>query len=267
MAMIEFPPRRVSCCECSKWDGVRCTRRGWTNADPDHPCIMLSHYVKQPEAADLQPADRMRDEALRLKRGGLTYIVMARVSGVEQSTVRDVAEKRLGKVTTATLEKWADAMPYMESREGKAMRISDELRQFIDDGELFPNQNDELRCIADRIDNEMVELPKDANGVPIHEGDKMYLDDGRMFVVVCIKFVDNDNPFFYLTDVNRAAYMPAELTHTRPDSFESIADDIKAVEERQGEDNEWRADAVFVSESTLCEWSDRIRKLAKKGER
>lgn len=79
---------------------------------------MLSHYVKQSESDDLQPADRMRDEARRLKRGGLTYLVMARVSGIEQSTVREVAEKRLGKVTTATIEKWADAMPYMERMAG-----------------------------------------------------------------------------------------------------------------------------------------------------
>ena len=118
MAMIEFPPRRVSCGECTKWDGERCTRRGWTNSDQDHPCIMLSHYAKQPEADDLQPADRMCDEARMLKRGGLTYLVMARVSGVEQSTVSEVAEKRLGKVTSETMEKWADAMPYMERMAG-----------------------------------------------------------------------------------------------------------------------------------------------------
>lgn len=60
----------------------------------------------------------MRDEARRLKRGGLTYLVMARVSGIEQSTVREVAEKRLGKVTADTMEKWADAMPYMERMAG-----------------------------------------------------------------------------------------------------------------------------------------------------
>lgn len=118
MAMIEFPPRRVSCGECTKWDGERCTRRGWTNVDPDHPCIMLSHYIKQQESAYLQPADRMRDEARRLKLGGLTYLVMARVSGIEQSTVREVAEERLGKVTADTMGKWADAMPYMERMAG-----------------------------------------------------------------------------------------------------------------------------------------------------
>lgn len=118
MAVIELPMRRVSCCECTKWDGERCKRRGWTNADSDHPCIMISHYAKQPETDDLQPADRMRDEARRLKRGGLTYLVMARVSGIEQSTVREVAEERLGKVTADTMEKWADAMPYMERMAG-----------------------------------------------------------------------------------------------------------------------------------------------------
>lgn len=118
MAVIELPMRRVSCGECSKRDGERCTRRGWTNADPDHPCIMISHYAKQPEADDSQPADRMRDEARRLKREGLTYLVMASVSGVEQSTVREVAENRLGKVTAGTMGKWSAAMPYMERMAG-----------------------------------------------------------------------------------------------------------------------------------------------------
>lgn len=60
----------------------------------------------------------MSEEARSLKRGGLTYLVMARASGIEQSTVREVAEKRLGKVTADTIEKWSAAMPYMERMAG-----------------------------------------------------------------------------------------------------------------------------------------------------
>lgn len=108
----------------------------------------------------------------------------------------------------------------------------------------------------------MVELPKDADGVPIHEGDKMYLDDGRTFVVTCIKFVDNDNPYFYLTDVNRDVYLPSGLTHTRPDSLGRIAEDLKdwgETEQIAGCPDAHDCIAYFV---------DRIRKLAKKeGER
>lgn len=46
------------------------------------------------------------------------------------------------------------------------MRISDDI-------------HDEMRMLADRIDREMIELPKDMDGMPIHEGDKMHLDDGK----------------------------------------------------------------------------------------
>lgn len=140
--------------------------------------------------------------------------------------------------------------------------ISDEIRELAGEAGIYSNACGKLRELADRIDREMVELPRDRDGVPIHEGDKMYLDDGRMFVVVCIKFVDNDNPFFYLTDVNRAAYMPAELTHTRPDSFESIAADIEAAVKWCDQNGDYGTGISSVRESTFQEWSDRIRKLA-----
>lgn len=35
--------------------------------------------------------------------------------------------------------------------------------------------SDELLALADRIDAEMVELPKDRDGAPIHVGDTVYL--------------------------------------------------------------------------------------------
>ena len=146
------------------------------------------------------------------------------------------------------------------------MRISDEIREFTVNEDMFPNQTDELRCIADRIDREMIELPKDADGVPIHEGDKMYLDDGRAFVVTCIKFVDNDNPYFYLTDVNSAWCLPSDITHTRPDSFEVIASDIEAAVKWCGQNGDYGTCISSVRESTFKEWADRIRKLAKEGE-
>ena len=72
-----------------------------------------------------------------------------------------------------------------------------------------------------------------------------------------------DSSWIITTD-GWCTYAPSTVTHTLPDSLWRIADDIQAVEERQGEDNEWRADAVFVSEKTLCEWSDRIRNMAEK---
>ena len=54
-------------------------------------------------------------------------------------------------------------------------KISDEIRSFVKrsyaDEYMDPR---ELLAIADRIDREMVELPKDADYVPIHVGDTVW---------------------------------------------------------------------------------------------
>lgn len=55
-----------------------------------------------------------------------------------------------------------------------AKRISDELRGFTDTYNLNALQVYELNHIADRIDAEMMELPKDKDGEPIHVGDTIY---------------------------------------------------------------------------------------------
>lgn len=50
------------------------------------------------------------------------------------------------------------------------MKISDEIRRWCKAGYDI----DELRALARSIDKEQVELPKDAEGVPIHIGDTVY---------------------------------------------------------------------------------------------
>lgn len=103
------------------------------------------------------------------------------------------------------------------------------------------------------------------DGVPVHVGDTVYTADGSEAYVARIDFVpDVPGVELQFPCGTISEYVPRYIYHTRPDSWERIADDIKAVEERQGEDSEWRADAVFVSESTLREWKDRIRKLAER---
>lgn len=64
------------------------------------------------------------------------------------------------------------------------MKISDELREFIDEEDLYPRYIAAPWRIANRIDSEMVELPKTADGVPIHVGDTVYLDDVRKACVL-----------------------------------------------------------------------------------
>lgn len=83
---------------------------------------------------------------------------------------------------------------------------------------------DELRVIADRIDHEMVELPKDAEGEPIHIDDVVYSKLGAAWTVIGLPIfktgwrVEVDNNLFYC--------VPENLTHKKPepaDSWEKLA--------------------------------------------
>ena len=118
---------------------------------------------------------------------------------------------------------------------------------------------DKLCAIADRIDHEMVELPKDADGEPIHIGDVVYGGPGVACKVVGLHMsksrwrVDVDElPFFY---------EPGNLSHKGPepvDSLECIADEL----EEWSEDNRINGNReVFDRAGDLA---DRIRKLAEK---
>jgi hypothetical protein len=114
---------------------------------------------------------------------------------------------------------------------------------------------DELRALADRIDSEMVELPRDADGAPIHVGDTVYLDDGRKAEVRRIQLSERENSICFDVCGDFFSLWPEHLTHTAPDSFERIADELDA----------W-CDLVDV-DGDACEKprgiAERIRKLTK----
>lgn len=139
------------------------------------------------------------------------------------------------------------------------MKMSDDLRKFTDTYDLNALQIYELKHIADRIDAETVELPKDADGVPINVGDVVYLDDGREAKVYRIELTNGKDAIRESITVNiqgmmhsLAVNIPSSLTHTYPDSWERIAHDIETSK-----------GTVLISEKTLDDWADRIRKLAK----
>lgn len=83
------------------------------------------------------------------------------------------------------------------------MKISDELRKWCDGADVDGNACDELRVLADRIDREMMELPKDAEGEPIRIGDVLYSSGNEFRVVnitvkvneVCVAIYANDGTF------------------------------------------------------------------------
>jgi len=112
-------------------------------------------------------------------------------------------------------------------------KISDEIRQWGIDtysGDEI-RAIKELRALADRIDRELVELPRDADGAPIHVGDTVYLDDGRKYHVSRVNIARDHTSI----DVNPCgtgrlffSIEPTRFTHIAPDSLERIADELEA---------------------------------------
>lgn len=139
------------------------------------------------------------------------------------------------------------------------MKISDKLREWCasNDGKFIDAiACDELRTLAYRIDRETVELPKDADGVLIHVGDLVYLDDGRKACVTEIDIKDDCASIDCWDGSRHVAYHPAGITHNFPDSWKSIADDLDEM-----------ADAARSADDScemLANLADRIRKLAEK---
>lgn len=145
--------------------------------------------------------------------------------------------------------------------------ISDEIRELCDDccdyyiGKL---QCDELRELADRIDNEMVELPRDKDGKVIHVGDTVFPKDGRASKVTCIEFSHGLHDIALSVCGNFLPVFPENVTHEYPDSLERIADDIEAADDWRDGDGEYCTGISAVEESTLHEWAERIRDIAQK---
>lgn len=107
--------------------------------------------------------------------------------------------------------------------------ISDEIREFV--RRSYADEHMDLReldALADRIDKELVELPRDRGGVPIHIGDTVWdVEDGMEFAVRSITMYAGGaakvNAFREGCDAHVG---PTYFTHTRPDSLERIADEL-----------------------------------------
>lgn len=164
------------------------------------------------------------------------------------------------------------------------MSITDELREWVHDAEnegvIFVDEDSphsdipELLGIADRIDAEhaeavadalqlrgepdrWVELPADADGVPIHVGDVMEWPDGSTFDVVGI----SANTLFYVEhDFDDSAQWTAahNKRHHQPDSWERIIHDAIA----EGFE---RTDVSAPCEVGNDELVERCRRLAHDG--
>lgn len=149
-------------------------------------------------------------------------------------------------------------------------RISDEgsnlrglARRWSKNKSIKPGVYNCLMTIADRIDTEMVKLPKDRDGAPIHVGDTVYGEDGMSYKVVSISFgrwpggvtVNAVNGFSKWRDL-----IPGKMTHISPDSWKRIADEL----EEWSEDNRINGDGEVFDRAR--QFSERIRKLAESGD-
>ena len=103
------------------------------------------------------------------------------------------------------------------------MKISDEIRQWCDiccDDYIDKDCCDELCKLADRIDDEMVELPRDADWVPIHVGDTVWdCVSGMELIVNGMRLTDS----WSVSTNHGLISRTSEVTHERPDASRKIS--------------------------------------------
>lgn len=134
------------------------------------------------------------------------------------------------------------------------MSISNEIREYASEYDRsYVFNYGEMRAFAARLDREMVELPKDRDGMPIHVGDTVYgCRSGMKMTISELHMTANgwsiSTSSGYLTD--------AKITHNRPDSWERIADELDELVDA--------ADSADDVCEKLADLADRIRKLAER---
>lgn len=143
------------------------------------------------------------------------------------------------------------------------MKISDEIREWCNFPQAYSIPCDELRELADRIDREMVELPRDADGEPIHVGDTVFFPSSCLQMKVLSLSFDGQ---WHLTTNRAHIHDTSLIAHNIHDSWQYIADELEAAVKWCDQNGDYGTGISSVRESTLREWAERIRKLAKEGE-
>lgn len=118
------------------------------------------------------------------------------------------------------------------------MKISDELRAIADriDREIMryerlKKETDELRAEFDGLksqpDDSYIELPVDADGVPIRIGDVVYGNPGIAWTVVGLRV----SPLGWKVEIGNMPFLcePDDLTHKKPEPLESEVIDADGV--------------------------------------
>lgn len=144
------------------------------------------------------------------------------------------------------------------------MTISDELRRWAD-VHCGEECEEYLGLLADRIDREMVELPRDKDGKVIHIGDVVYDSaSGKRGIVKNLHLAERGVlwgvPTWGVSTFSDGFVDTSSLTHEFPDSWERIADEL---DEQAGS---LTKDGYTWQEDAIHDFADRIRKLAAKKE-
>lgn len=137
---------------------------------------------------------------------------------------------------------------------GKKTSVVDDIKAVVrrSMGRFIPSEL--LESVASRIEDEYVELPVDKDGVPIKVGDTVYLGYGDVkYLVTGLSYDITSVSVHVERGLDIGWYSPENVSHEqRPDSLERIADDIEEGKK-----------TVFIDGSTISDWADRIRRLAK----
>lgn len=119
-----------------------------------------------------------------------------------------------------------------------------------------------LYALADRIDAEMVELPRDRDGAPIHVGDTVWNanKDAIECTVTSIELYEDITKIFTSSRGINAIVGPRDLTHKPKDSLERIIRGMSAEIESMESSITASDDAL----DALRDYMQRIKALAEK---
>ena len=136
------------------------------------------------------------------------------------------------------------------------MSISDEIREWCDtskDSIIDFDDGNKLFDLADRMDDEMVELPRSADGRIWTGREVCFWTRAGYHNFGCVSLRDDK---WYVEDVYGMNYNAESVWYERPDSLECIAAELDELV-----DASRPADDVCEK---LADLADRIRKLAEK---
>ncbi len=145
------------------------------------------------------------------------------------------------------------------------MSISDELRKEARDlGGYIETLADakELDALANRIDNEMVELPLSADGYIWTGREECFWTNAEQEGYHSFGCVALRNGKWHVEDIDGMDYEAESVWYERPDSFERIADELDEWKRKAAE----KIPGFGLEEDALHALADRIRKLAKEGQ-